>query len=631
MRRAALLAFLIAATAGLVLGATNSDRTRKLIARRPIIERIEISGNRNFDDNTIRKNLYSRENGFWQSLRLKRKGRYAKANLQRDKWLLEYFYRTEGFDDVDVEINLEPGATENQVVVKVSIDEGPLYKIAAVDIGGDIGAEEYPVMLAARELRVGAVYNSLKLAAARDGIKTVFANRGYPYAVIKETAVKDTARAAVAVAIDITRNQLALFGDVIPDTNLRTRPQVFRREITFKRNDIYTRDKFLESQQRLIRTGLFNFVTLRLPDSMSAADSLQPNFYISAVERPPRYVALGGGAAQDEEAGVALNALATFGDRNILGTARNANLSVRSNFAIKDSAVVVRPSFQFVYTEPYLFKIRMPLIMTFKYEPRAPSPRSNVRIRSVSADGTIVREFSLKTKLSTSLNFEEINITADTNATVTSDALRRDLGISVNRRFILQLERDSRPIQSRFNPRTGSYTLYRFEYVGGILGGDNDFIKLLYSWSRYQVFRNTTVFATRVRLGYVNEFGTSDDVPLDDRLFLGGAYSIRGFPESEFGPLIKKGEPLGGEASALLNIEARRQLVGKFWGALFVDFGAISEKLRRMSLDESAVTIGAGLAFMSPVGPLRLDYGQCLGITDVPDVGNLHVGILWAF
>ncbi len=609
---------------------------RKQLTKRLPIEEIVIEGNKSFSEKTIKSKLYSNEDGFWQGIKLMRVNRYTKASYARDRLLLEYFYKSEGFDDATVTINLQPGKKADKTVVHIQINEGTRYRIAKLDVTGDLGSEGYAVSVTTHPLREGTYLNTFAINEAKNDIKTIFANKGYPYANIDVDVDKSASTGTATVTINIIRNQLVLFGDVIVDTNLMTQPRVFRREITFKRDDVYTRDKYIESQQRLIRTGLFNFVTLDLPDSMSSLDSLQPNFYVRAVERPPRYAGFGVGAGQDKDAGVALSALGRFGDRNIGGSARKIGLTLTTAFTMKDS-LIVRPNLQFSYTEPYFFRIRMPLILTFEYEPRATSPKGNYRVRSFSIDATAVREFSLKTKLSTSLNYEEVRL--DSAGTEVSDVERRNVGIDINRRLILLLERDARPIQSRFNPSSGSYTSYRFEYVGGILGGDNDFIKFVWSWSKYNRWSSNTIFASRLRFGHVNEFGTSDEVPILERFYLGGAYTIRGFPENEFGPqaivIDKDGDTslvfVGGEAIAMMNLEIRKQLVGKIWGSYFIDTGIIAPKLRYLDFHRLAVTTGVGIQFMSPVGPFRLDYGHRIGINSIQAGGQFHIGILYAF
>jgi outer membrane protein insertion porin family len=235
--------------------------------------------------------------------------------------------------------------------------------------------------------------------------------------------------------------------------------------------------------------------------------------------------------------------------------------------------------------------------------------------------------------LSASINYEEVDISIDGESATPSELerFREEEGISVNRRFILQLERDSRPILNRFNPASGSYTIYRGEYVGGILGGDNDFVKLLWSWSKYNRLGTNAVLATRVRFGWVNEFGTSDDVPTKERFYLGGAYTIRGFPENEFGPQSEDGSAIGGEAIGLANVEIRQPIIYNFWGSIFVDAGFNEESLSSIKFTSPAVTTGFGIEYISPVGPLRIDYGQRTSVNGYRSGGQFHFGILYAF
>ncbi|MGB5139908.1 MAG: BamA/TamA family outer membrane protein, partial [Candidatus Zixiibacteriota bacterium] len=577
IRSANVLLILLALFSLPALAASPEQELIRQLTKRPQIERIEIDGNVTYDDKKIKSKMYSNEDGFWQGIGLMRSNRYTKAAYERDRVLLDYFYKSEGFDDAVIDINLVPANKPEKTIVRVSIIEGIRYRISRLDLTGDVGAEGYNVAVAARGVEAGNYLNSFAINDARAAVKTIFANKGYPYNDVIISVAKNSSDSTAALTLNVVRNQLALFGDIIIDTNLTTQPRVFTREISFKKGDIYTRDKYFESQQRLIRTGLFNFVNLRTAESMSSLDSLQPDFYVSAVERPPRYIGIGVGAGQDKDAGVAMSALGRFGDRNISGSARKVGISLTTLFTVKDS-LLIRPEFEFSYTEPYLFKTRLPLILTFQYEPRATSPKGNYRVRSFSFDATAVREFSLKTKLSTSLNYEEVNLFVNADSDSTPDQIKESAGISISRRLILLLERDARPIQSRFNPSSGSYTSYRFEYVGGILGGDNDFMKFVWSWSKYNLWGRNTIFASRVRLGYVNEFGASDEVPLLERFYLGGAYTIRGFPENEFGPheLTVNGADttlvaVGGEGIFLLNLELRKPLLGKLWGSYFID------------------------------------------------------------
>jgi outer membrane protein insertion porin family len=96
------------------------------------------------------------------------------------------------------------------------------------------------------------------------------------------------------------------------------------------------------------------------------------------------------------------------------------------------------------------------------------------------------------------------------------------------------------------NPTVGEYRVLSSQIAGGVLGGENDFYTFESSYQRYAHIRqvNTTenpvvrqsVFAWRVRAGYADSYGRSDVVPVENRYFLGGANSVRGYEESGLGP-----------------------------------------------------------------------------------------------
>jgi outer membrane protein insertion porin family len=292
----------------------------------------------------------------------------------------------------------------------------------------------------------------------------------------------------------------------------------------------------------------------------------------------------------------------------------------------------------------------MPLITTLAFEPRLEAVIQDYRVQKISLEATAVHEFSLQTKLLISGLFEQYDITADSIARII------DVGISTDRKLVFQLERDTRPLDAKFNPWRGSYTTYRFEYVGGFLGGSDSFTKAVFNWAKYNRVFGSAVFANRLRLGWVDEFGGGEYVPSRDRFYLGGAFTVRGFDENTIFPpadtlvrdtiitqvpvedsltadtaVVASGILEGGEAIGLLNLELRLPLFWQFWSSIFVDCGVNAPELHRVAFDQFVLSAGIGLQFMSPVGPIRVDYGQRIGINDVDPGGRIHLSILYSF
>ncbi len=611
----------------LALGAEVSSEKRKLLAKRPHIEKIIISGNNSFSEGKIRKKLYSREDGIWQSLGLMRGNRFTKSNLAYDPILLEYFYKDQGFPDAKVDIDFTGLPEAGQVQLLVNIHEGIRYRIASVTVSGLMGKDEEKVLSMANRLRPGDYLRHSIVEGVRQEIKSYFANSGYPYA--SDSLLKSEHNSSVAINFKVIKGDLVAFGNLVVDSTIRTQRKVFEKEATFKRGDVYSRDKLFEFQQRLMRTNLFSYVSLRIPDSMSRRDSLMPDFRVSAMERPPRYVTFGAGATQDVAKDFLWAISGSLGNRNINGTGRKMLLESNTLFQAFSQWGFVKQHFDFSYTEPYLLGLRMPLITTFTYEPGVHSLLQNYRIETIRLDATIVREFSLWTRLSISGTYEQFRISG-----VGSDSAqlyKEELGLNVDREISLALETDTRPLLNKFNPSSGSLTLYELNYVGGPLGGDNSFVRAVFSWSKYNKFTSNGVFASRIKLGWVTAFGKSTEVPTKERFYLGGAYTVRGFKENTLGPVDVKGDPAGGEAIGLLNLELRKPLFWQIWGSTFIDCGYNVADIKQVSFREVAVTFGVGVQWVSPVGPIRVDYGRRTNINDYPSGGSFHFSILYAF
>jgi outer membrane protein insertion porin family len=220
---------------------------------------------------------------------------------------------------------------------------------------------------------------------------------------------------------------------------------------------------------------------------------------------------------------------------------------------------------------------------------------------------------------------QKVSIPGISDATL--DTLKQAGEISVKRKLVLRLDRDTR--NNLLLPIRGTIFHVDMEYVGGILGGDDDFVKLAANWSRYQNFYGSNIYAWNYRAGWV--IGTARDprVPVTDRFVIGGGRSIRGYTSLEIAAV--GAEVARGQVLIQTNQEIRRPLVWKLWASVFLDVGNIYEDFKDIRWDNLLVSGGAGIQYISPVGPIRLDYGHRLIHDDYEKGGRFHISILYAF
>ena len=147
------------------------------------------------------------------------------------------------------------------------------------------------------------------------------------------------------------------------------------------------------------------------------------------------------------------------------------------------------------------------------------------------------------------------------------------------------------------------------EQVGGPLGGDFNFLKLLWEARHYREIYSRTVLAGRLKLGVADPTGHNDEVPLFERFYAGGANSVRGYGRHRLGPLSTSDDPVGGRSVIEGALELRYRFSDQIGGAVFLDFGQVSLHSFSVPVDDLRFALGFGVLYATPVGPLRLDLG----------------------
>jgi outer membrane protein insertion porin family len=138
------------------------------------------------------------------------------------------------------------------------------------------------------------------------------------------------------------------------------------------------------------------------------------------------------------------------------------------------------------------------------------------------------------------------------------------------------------------------------------------------------------IFVVRLNGGIINSIG-GKPVPVQDRFFLGGAESIRGYKYGTVSPTDEKGNYIGGKAYGLFSLEVRRSLTKSLEGALFYDSGRVFREPSQFKLSNWYSSVGFGIRYLTPVGPLRFDYGYKLKKVPGQGRGRFHISFGFPF
>jgi len=215
--------------------------------------------------------------------------------------------------------------------------------------------------------------------------------------------------------------------------------------------------------------------------------------------------------------------------------------------------------------------------------------------------------------LSTGLiyNLEEVKI-SNIPDEATSD-LRKEEGSNLVSRLTWNLQYDSR--DNKFSPKKGWVSGTSIENAGGFIGGDKDFLKLYAYTTYYHSFLEDIVLELKARGGVVEPYGDSDDVPIYDRFFAGGANTIRGYKQRGVGPRDSSSNTaLGGGAMTVGNAEVTFPIFKNLIkGAVFYDVGNVWDDASDLfSTTGYKQGTGLGVRVKTPIGPVKLDYGYPL-------------------
>jgi outer membrane protein assembly factor BamA len=349
---------------------------------------------------------------------------------------------------------------------------------------------------------------------------------------------------------------------------------------------------------------------------------------------------------QEEVYGNKLELTAEGGHRNLFGTARSISLHAIPSFLYDlEAKKIVNPENQltFSFVEPWIGYTRTPGVFQMSYHQYRPLNSADFDV--FNSTFNVSRKFGKEIEAKGGIGAKFVDLLSEGFIDTT---LESDVGKDQIYSLTLYVRRDSR--NNFFNPTDGALgdASLTFSYtIGKTDEGKNDIKKyftFVSSWQRYQPLkykilgkRGRVTLATRLKSGFIFDLGNTRNIPISDLFFAGGATSVRGYPEQLLGPVILdsqgyKSQALGGKLLLLMNAEIRMPLYWLFVGEVFLDGGNVWSRIDQFTPAEVKFSAGLGVALITPIGPIRFDYGHKL-LKEASDKkkGQFHLGFYFAF
>jgi outer membrane protein insertion porin family len=584
-----------------------------------------------------------------QHLRIRPGQPYSDAALESERTLIEDVYHRDGFASAQARITNESepqtlGAADVAVAIRIAITENARTVVERVRIEGPSSVAESDLR-AGLALQAGRPFSANALAADRDMMQLRLANLGYQSATVATNPGISADGRSADVLFTVREGPRISVDHVLISGNQRTRTATIERELQFKAGQPLGLEQINESQRRLASLGLFRRVRIT---ELAHGDETKRDVLVTVEEAPVTTVGYGAGVEgvqlltndaaniASQELQVAPRAFFEIGRRNLFGKNRSVNLFTRVSLSNLQSQTTSRGFGEYrvigTYREPRIFGTPSDAFLTgtleqqhrssFNFARRAFSAELGRRVtRTVSVSGTYQIQ---RTEL-----FDEQIDPADR---VPIDRLFPQVRLSS---FASSIVRDTR--DDLTDPTDGRFVSANGQIAGRSIGSEVGFAK---SYLVGQMFRiiphaHRAVFAGSARLGLATGFPrltvdrdadgqlilgpdgqptliTVRDVPASERFFAGGDTTVRGFALDQLGTpatIDKDGFPQGGEGLVIFNAEVRAP-VGRGLGLVgFVDSGNVFEHVSEISLVDLRGSVGFGVRYKSPIGPIRVDLG----------------------
>jgi len=521
-------------------------------------------------------------------------GLLKRDQLKQDIGKLATYYFNNGF--INSQIG-EPEITTDKkgMYIKIKIKEGKRFKVDKVEISGDLLQKPKTELLQSLKAKKGDNYNREAIMKDIDFLTQSCNDEGYANADINPKINTREKEQLVEVDYQITKGEPVYINHINISGNNITRDKVIRRQLNVVEGDLYSSSKLKSSYANLNRLRYFEEVDFQ---TEKGTDKSKEDINIRVKEKSTGMFMVGAGYSAADQAVV----MAQITQQNFLGYGQTLSL--------KASLGSTTNNIDLSFTEPWLFDL--PLWCKFdiwKY-------KKDYDYYSLDSRGAgLTLGYPVFEKV---VGYVGYKLTADDIGDVSYLApiqIQAQEGQTITSAVTLSLNRDT--TDDYIFPSKGTKSTVSITQAGGILQGDASYTQYGASLFAYFPLPLDVVFGAKGRIGYIQAH-EGKEVPIFNRYVLGGINSLRGF--RYVGPTNPGTEDvIGGTSMLNFNFELVFPFIKDSGMKLVAFYDAGNAWNDNYYLDDLRQSVGLGLRWYSPIGPLRLEYGYIInrgGIND---------------
>lgn len=579
------------------------------------ISSIRFVGNRIMDDETLQEQMQLTTSG-WMSWYTK-SNLYSREKLAADIEAIRSYYLNNGYLDFKVDsVQVSIAPNKQDIFITINMTEGEQYHITGVELTGDmLGLQKDLEQLI--EVEPGSIYNAEVINTASTAITDKLSSLGYAFATARPTPVV-TGNNEAKVIYTIDPGRRAYVRHVNISGNSKTQDEVIRREVRQYEAAWFDSEAVKLSRDRIDRLGFFDSVTVDPKPVPGTRD--QVDLEVVVKERPTGSINLGAGFSTSD--GVILSA--GFAQNNIFGTGKSVSAEVNTSDSTRTYALSL--------TEPYITPEGISRSIDL-YDRRVDMDEldlaNDLEYETRGAAVSWGIPFTEYDRVFLGAKFENTIVDAGSRAPRRYKQYVDDFGDSPKAvAATIGWSRDSR--DNALAPTRGTYQRLSGEVTLPVM--DLRYYRASYQLQHYWPVTRDLTLAFNGEVGYGDSWG-GKEYPFFKNFYAGGIGSVRGYENSSLGPKDNsyggEGDSAGGNASLNFSVEMLMPLPGAdrtlrwftffdggwVWGDSYGENGRVEDKMG-ISLSDLRYSVGVGVAWISPLGPLK--FSIAAPINDKP-------------
>ncbi|EAJ1253992.1 outer membrane protein assembly factor BamA [Campylobacter lari] len=565
-----------------------------------IIEKVHLSGTKNLSYSDIEPAVANKQREALGWMWGFNDGKLKIFDLANDSSRISDVYLKEGYLDVSVSPAFLNTYTDTyQADLTYFINEGEVYKVKGIKIFNPIFSdEENEALVNDLKLSVGKIVNIEKLREDIKTIETKTADLGYAFVQVIPDIQKDKENHEAMIIFKVIPNEKVYIRDVIISGNTKTVDRVIRRELYLTEGNLYNRTDLMDSRNALRRTAYFENVDIK----EQRVDDTHIDLIVEVKEASTG--AISGGIGYGTSDGILLSA--SLSDANILGSGMKGSVSIDKG----DDTLSGRVS------------LRNPRVNDSDYSLGGSLYSDRLEWdsydeRNYGFDISVGKTLGRYTSIDLTYNLEQSDIYHLSDRLIAQGyKLGKTYKSSITPSIVFNNTDDY------YLPRSGFIASTSLEYAG--LGGDQEFISSTTKFNYYQgleefigwdlIYRYKASFYKVWNQGYL---------PINEKLYLGGIGTIRGFDRRSVSPKNEWGDETGGAVAFANSVELSFPLFDriKLRGSVFFDYGAIGES----SLSQiQRWSTGVGFEWLTPLGALNLVFAKPFNTSSKDDLSKFE-------